>query len=260
MLRPFTSPGRKSLSLFVTAGFPAAESTVPLVLELANAGADVIELGIPFSDPIADGPTIQHSSEAALRNGTTLAGALSMAAAIRKKSDVRLVMMGYANPIYSYGLERFLAASSDAGVDGVIIADLPLEESGEYRSRAEKLSLSTIMLAAPTTPIGRLTSLDEASSGFLYCISVTGVTGVRSEATRGAVAFLERARPIVKKNPLFAGFGIAGPEDASVIGQHADGVIIGSALIKLLNPETSRSSFQEAIRFTQSIRRALDNH
>ena len=178
-LASLRSENRKALSLFVTAGFPSADSTVPLVLEFANAGADIIELGVPFSDPIADGPTIQLSSETALRNGITLEKTFAMARTIRQRCDVPLVLMGYANPIYAFGLSRFLDSCVDAGIDGTINADLPLEESEEYRRLALEKGTAAIFLAAPTTSRDRLIQLDRISTGFLYCISVTGVTGER---------------------------------------------------------------------------------
>lgn len=249
---------RKALSLFVTAGYPTIESTVPLVVALANAGADVIELGVPFSDPIADGPTIQVSSEIALRNGVTLQKTLELAKKIRKQSDVPLVLMGYANPVYAYGLEKFLATCSNIGIDGTIIADLPLEESEEYRTFASKHNIATIFLAAPTTSNERLTELDNASTGFLYCVSVTGVTGERQELAKQSEEFLQRARAVVKKNPLLVGFGIATPDDARNVAKLSDGIIIGSALIKLIQNSSQDHFIEKAEEFVKLIRKALD--
>ena len=256
-LKELRRDGRKALSLFVTAGFPSIRETVPLVLELAESGADVIELGMPFSDPVADGPTIQRSSEVALRNGVTLRKTLEFSRQIRARSDVPLVLMGYANPIYAYGLAKFLAQCSDIGVDGTIIADLPPEESEDYVRTAEKMSLAAIFLAAPTTTPRRLARLDEISTGFLYCVSITGVTGERRQIAKHALEFLQRARASVKKNPLLVGFGISTPEDASRIARLSDGVVIGSALIKVLQ-NGSGKPLDRARRFTKSLRRALD--
>ncbi|TAK59084.1 MAG: tryptophan synthase subunit alpha [Bacteroidetes bacterium] len=251
------SEKKKALSFFVTAGFPTLEITVPLVVELAKAGADVIELGIPFSDPVADGPIIQASSEIALRNGITLNKTLEMARQIRQQSDVPLVFMGYANPIFSMGLENFLSSCHAIGIDGVIIPDLPLEESEEYRMLAKQNNVSTIFLAAPTTSNERLKLLDEASTGFLYCVSVTGVTGERQQISIQAKEFLTRARTCVKNNPLFVGFGISTPEDAQQIAQYADGIIIGSALVKILQNAPLRQAVSDAVTFVKSIRKAL---
>ena len=251
---------RKALSLFVTAGYPTIESTVPLVVALAKAGADVIELGIPFSDPIADGPTIQLSSEVALRNGVTLQKTLEMAKEIRKQSDVPLVLMGYANPIYAFGLQRFLNKCKDIGVDGTIIADLPLEESDEYRALAQQNDVAIIFLAAPTTSPERLVQLDRASTGFLYCVSITGVTGERQSLASQAENFLKQARTCAKKNPLLVGFGISTPDDSKRIASVSDGVIIGSALIKTIQEAQNNHVVEDAMKFVQSMRKALDSH
>ena len=213
-LHQIRQEGRKVLSLFVTAGYPTIESTVPLVVALANAGADLIELGIPFSDPIADGPTIQHSSETALRNGMTLQHTMDMAQEIRRQCSIPIVLMGYANPIYMFGLQRFVATSAGIGVDGIIIPDMPLEESEELQRVSKENNLATIFLAAPTTPDERLIQLDQHSTGFLYCVSITGVTGERRGLSNESEEFLHRARKCVKKNSLLVGFGIATPEDA----------------------------------------------
>jgi len=250
---------RKALSLFITAGYPTMESTVPLAIALARAGADVIELGIPFSDPIADGPTIQMSSEAALRNGMTLEKTFSMAQAIRRETDVPLVLMGYANPVYAFGLVKFLGRCKDTGIDGTIIADLPLEESTEYRQLAQTKDLATIFLASPTTPRERLILLDHISTGFLYYISITGVTGERQSLPTGAESFLQEARAAVKRNPLLVGFGITTPADAKRIAAFSDGVIVGSALIKILHNAEADHRVEHAVQFVQSLRNALDS-
>jgi tryptophan synthase alpha chain len=257
-LADLKSKNRKALSLYVTTGFPAADITTPLVLELAKSGADIIELGIPFSDPIADGPTIQQSSEAALRNGITLERTLSVAAEIRAQSDIPLVLMGYINPVYAYGIPRFIQHCSSIGIDGTIIPDLSLEESKEYRDIAERHQISPILLAAPTTTDERLIQLDNDSRGFLYCVSVTGVTGERTGIAHEAAKFIERTRNIVKKNPLLAGFGISSPDDARTVASRCDGVIIGSALIQLLGDQPQDSAIERASRFTRSLRTALD--
>ena len=249
---------RKALSLFVTAGYPTIGTTVPLVAALAKAGADVIELGIPFSDPIADGPTIQLSSEVALRNGVTLAKTFEMVKEIRQQTDIPLVLMGYANPAYAFGLGQFLSKCKEAGVNGTIIPDLSLEESDEYRTLAAQNNVATIFLAAPTTSSERLVQLDQASTGFLYCISITGVTGERQGLASPAEAFLKQARACVKKNPLLVGFGISTPSDARRIAALSDGVIIGSALIKILQASSGNHAIENAVKFAGSIRAALD--
>ena len=250
--------GRKALSLFVTAGYPALRDTVPLVLELAESGADLIELGMPFSDPVADGPTIQRSSEVALSNGVTLRKTLELSRRIRARSGVPLVLMGYANPIYAHGLTEFLAECSDIGIDGTIIADLPPEESEHYVRTAKEQSLASIFLAAPTTSPARLARLDGISTGFLYCVSITGVTGARRQVTDQAREFLQRARATVKKNPLLVGFGISTPDDARHIAGMSDGVVGGSALFRALG-NGSGKAVDRAGKFTRQLRRALDS-
>jgi tryptophan synthase alpha chain len=256
--RRLKEEGRKALSIFVTPGFPSIQETVPLVLGLEKAGADLVEIGIPFSDPIADGPTIQQSSEAALRNGMTLERVLGLAKEIRKQSALPLVLMGYANPIYRLGLDRYLTECAKIGIDGIIIADLPLEESSEYIAAAGERGIASIFLAAPTTGPARLAELDKISTGFLYCISITGVTGERNALASQAEGFLRSARSIVKKNPLLVGFGISTPGDARRIAAMSDGVIIGSALIKTLMNAPSGQAVEKACEFVRSMRKALD--
>ena len=249
--------GRKALSLYVTPGYPDVATTVPLILALARAGADMIELGIAFSDPIADGPTIQESSTVALANGMTLERTFEIVRAVRAESDIPLLLMGYANPIYSCGTTRFVQTCASIGVNGTIIPDLPLEESAQYRALALQHGVASVLLAAPTTPDERLALLDEATTGFLYCVAVAGVTGARSGVARATTGFLERARSHVRRHPLMVGFGIATPPDAALAARSADGVIIGSALIKIIGSGRP-DRLDEAVRFTRAVRAALD--
>jgi tryptophan synthase alpha chain len=256
-LNTLRKDGRKALSLFVTAGFPTIDQTVPLVLELVRSGADLIELGIPFSDPIVDGPTIQLSSEIALRNGASLKTTFEMAEQIRQRTDVPLVLMGYANPIFRYGLKKFVDECHQVGIDGTIIPDLPLEESDDYRKLAQQHDVTTIFLAAPTTSNGRLSEIDRCSTGFVYCVSITGVTGERREISKQAVEFLTRARRYITRNPLLVGFGIATPSDACEIARLSDGVIVGSALINTIQQAPRGKESECATAFVRSIREAL---
>lgn len=251
------STGGKALALYMMAGYPERESTVPLACALAEAGADIIELGIPFSDPIADGPVIQACSERALRNGITVGRVLAAVEEIRRSVSIPLVLMGYANPVYRFGMDRFLSTAHGCGVDGLIVPDLPVEESGEYRTLAERAGIAAIFLASPVTPDARLRRLDEASRGFLYCVSVTGVTGERKDAAAQAADFLRRARSIVKRNPLLVGFGIATPDDARSAGKQSDGVIIGSALMKIVG-RGDGDLLHRAAEFARTVRTALD--
>jgi tryptophan synthase alpha chain len=256
-LQQFKQNKRKALSLFITAGYPKLETTVPFVVALADAGADLIELGIPFSDPVADGPTIQHSSDIALRNGMTLQKTFEMAKEIRRQREIPIILMGYANPIFIFGLDNFMKACASIGIDGTIIADLPPEESHDYRISARLHDIAAIFLATPTTSNERLKELGTLSDGFLYCVSVTGVTGTRQGVAEEALTFLRRAREQVVRNPLLVGFGISSPEDARHVAPYSDGIIIGSALMKLIS-DSSAGSIESAIEFVRSMRKALD--
>jgi tryptophan synthase alpha chain len=224
---------RKEMGLiaFITAGDPNLAATESLVLALAEAGADVVELGVPFSDPLADGPAIQRSSERALRAGTTLAGVLDLVAAIRRKSDVALVLFSYYNPVLQMGLERFAERAAASGVDGVLITDLTPEESGDYRCTIRAHGLDTIFLAAPTSPDERLKRIAEVSSGFLYVISRTGVTGTKESLPEDLPALVRRVRAATAL-PIAVGFGISLPGQVSILGGLADAAVVGSALVK----------------------------
>ena len=223
--------GEKALSLFLTDGYPDLHGAPDIVRTLERGGADIIELGMPFSDPLADGPVIQESSTAALQNGVTLATVLEDVRTIRAGSEIPLVLMGYLNPILRYGPGRFFTDAASAGVDGVILPELPVEESWRFESSIKDAGLSHILLVTPTTPGPRIRTIDGASSGFVYCVSTTGVTGTRTQA---AGEYLRRVRECVKRNPLLVGFGISTPEDAASMALESDGVIIGSALIRRL--------------------------
>lgn len=224
---------KKALALFLTAGFPSADSTPPLVLSLEGAGADIIEIGMPFSDPLADGPVIQESSAIALRNGVTIHAILDGVRTIRRTSSVPLVLMGYINPILNYGADRFFRDAAASGVDGVILPELTLEESVRFKTGISRSGLSQILLVAPTTPEERLIAIDAACSGFLYCVSTTGVTG--SAGKDAPDEFFARVRKCARTNPLLVGFGISTAEGARHAAHVSDGVIIGSALIGRLS-------------------------
>lgn len=247
--------GKKALSMFVTAGYPSVDTTVEIVEVLESGGADIIEIGIPFSDPLADGPTIQHASDVALKNGITVEKVFALVKSIRSNSSIPLVLMGYINPILAYGFERFAADASAAGADGIIIPDLPVEESELWCRFARSRNISTIFLAAPTTSVARLQLLDEKSDGFVYCVSVTGVTGERNGLPTSLREYLKRCREVIRKNPILVGFGISTEEDVNLIAPYADGVIVGSALINLLR---SNTGFKKIGEFTKKIRHALD--
>jgi tryptophan synthase alpha chain len=226
----------KALVLFLTAGYPAIDTAVTLVPALANAGADIIEIGMPFSDPLADGPVIQASSQQAIQNGITLEIILKQVQEIRKQTSVPIILMGYVTPILKYGAEKFFADAAQAGADGVILPEVPLEESKKYLELTQKNNLADILLVSPTTSDKRIRELDKTSTGFLYCVSITGVTG---KTGAGDIhAYVQRVKRNVKKNAVLVGFGIRTPEDARRIAHDADGVIIGSALIQKLAAQT----------------------
>ena len=215
---------------YITAGDPSLDATLKFVLALAEAGADVIELGVPFSDPLADGPTIQRASERALRSGTTLAGVIDLVRRIRQSSQVPLILFSYYNPILQMGLEKFAIAASEAGADGVLATDLTPEESADYRRILAAHHLDTIFLGAPTSTDDRLTKIAAVSTGFLYLISRTGVTGAKDALPDDLPALLRRARAVTQL-PIAVGFGISLPGHVSVLGGLADAAVVGSALV-----------------------------
>jgi tryptophan synthase alpha chain len=222
--------GELGVVAYITAGDPSLDATLKFVLALAEAGADVIELGVPFSDPLADGPTIQRASERALKSGTTLAGVIELVRRIRESSQVSLVLFSYYNPILQMGLEKFASAAASAGADGVLATDLTPEESEEYRRILGGHHLDTIFLGAPTSTDERLAKIAACSSGFLYLISRTGVTGAKDALPDDLPALLRRARSVTRL-PIAVGIGISLPGHVSVLGGLADAAVVGSALV-----------------------------
>ena len=225
--------GRKPFIAYLTCGDPAPAHTVSLVLALERGGADLIELGIPFSDPIADGPVIQRASERALRAGTTLSQVLASVREIRRHSDVPLLLFSYMNPLLRYGFDRLSADASAAGVDGVLLTDLCVEEAEAPVSRLRLHGLDTVFLAAPTSAERRLRLVAEHSSGFVYLVSRTGVTG-EQQSLSGAVAPLTNRMRRLTDLPLAVGFGISTPEQVAEVARIADGVVVGSAIVKFI--------------------------
>jgi tryptophan synthase alpha chain len=249
--------GRKALVSFVSAGDPDLETTAKLVTAIAAAGTDIVELGVPFSDPMADGPTIQQASQRALAAGTTLAGVLEMVARIRRDSDVPLVLFSYYNVIFQYGVERLATAAAQAGVDGVLLVDVPFEELGEVQPALDRVGLPIIRLVAPTTPPERIVTITRGASGFIYCITVTGVTGSRSELPDDLSVQLGRVRA-ASPVPVVAGFGISSPEMARAVAAHADGVVVGSALVqRMAGPGSVDERLAACTRFVADLAGAL---
>jgi tryptophan synthase alpha chain len=247
--------GELGLVAYITAGDPSLEATRQIVVAAAEAGADVIELGVPFSDPLADGPTIQRASERALRAGTTLAGVLDLVAAIRRESQVPLVLFSYFNPVLQMGVAQFADRAAAAGADGALITDLSPEEAGDYRAAMHARGLDTIFLAAPTTSEERFARIARASSGFLYLISRTGVTGARESMPEDLPALVRRAR-IASRLPLAVGFGISLPGHVSILGGLADAAVVGSALMEEIeraaNPAGAAAAVAARVRTLKS--------
>jgi tryptophan synthase alpha chain len=225
--------GRPAFVAFLTAGDPSPERTVRAAAELEAAGADVLELGVPFSDPLADGPVIQRSSERALRRGMTLATVLKLVRRIRAESALPLMLFSYFNPLLQYGLGRLADDARAAGADGTLVTDLPPEEADEWIGAARAADLDTVFLASPTSPAERLRAVAEASRGFVYAVSRTGVTGERRSLSAEAGELVARLRTLTEV-PVALGFGISAPEQVKEAAQVADGVVVGSALVRFL--------------------------
>jgi tryptophan synthase alpha chain len=239
--------GELGIVAYITAGDPSLDATLEFVLALADAGADVIELGVPFSDPLADGPTIQRASERALKAGASLAGVLELVRRIRESSQVPLVLFTYFNPILQMGLEKFAAAAAHAGADGVLVTDLTPEESEDYRRIIHAQNLDTIFLAAPTSDDDRLRKISACSSGFLYLISRTGVTGAKDSLPDDLPGLLRRVRNFTEL-PVAVGFGISLPGHVSVLGGLADAAVVGSALVSEIEKSSSVEVASTALR------------
>jgi tryptophan synthase alpha chain len=248
---------RKALIGYVTAGFPAKNSLRILAPLLQGAGLDILELGIPFSDPTADGPTIQYASQIGLANGITLDGVLKSAKDLREKGvQMPFVFMSYCNPLYAMGVDLFFQRAKTHGVDGLIVPDLIPEEGAAMEQAAKRFGVYLIYLAAPTTPLHRLKYIAAKSRGFVYAVSLTGVTGVKKAVPKEVAGFLKTIHSRSRK-PVAVGFGITSPAQAQTLAQFSDGVIVGSELIRQIE-KSKHSSFKGAIRFVESLRLALD--
>ncbi|MBI4218083.1 MAG: tryptophan synthase subunit alpha [Elusimicrobia bacterium] len=250
--------GKKAFSLFLTAGFPSPEATVNLVCQLEKAGVDFFEIGFPFSDPIADGPTIQRSSEAALKAGMNWEKLMEIARAIRQQSDVPLIVMSYSNPLFCKGWGNAIRQLSQSGFDGAIVPDLVLEESRPLKSLFQKNNLALVQLLAPTSSLQRMSEIGKESSGFVYCVSVTGVTGARKDLPYPETNdFLKKARSRISL-PILLGFGLSRPEQIPLLKGNCDGFILGSALIRVLENVSSRlQAAQKAVQFVHPFVREI---
>lgn len=250
--------GQVALIPFVTAGYPERATTVALMHELAAKGADVIELGVPFSDPMADGPVIQRASEHALRNGIGMTDVLAFVRAFRATDKTTpVVLMGYANPIERMGTAAFLAAASEAGVDGVLVVDYPPEESADFAAAARERGIDPIYLLAPTSGEERIDAVARLASGYVYYVSLRGVTGAGHLDTADVIAQLSRIKARIAL-PVGVGFGIRDGSTARALGAHADAVVIGSRLIELIDDGDPAQAIARAGSFIAGIRRSLD--
>lgn len=250
----FDQTGHVALIPYVTIGYPTIKTTLKIVELLTNLGSDIIELGIPFSDPLADGVTIQRASFYALQNGVTPKLCLELAKEIRQITSKPLIFMTYFNPVLNYGLEKFCNTCALAGIDGLIIPDLPPDEGLELEKVTKRNGLDLIYLVAPTSTDERIKTAAQHTGGFLYLVSVTGVTGAREKLPSGLKAFITRVRKITKL-PLCVGFGIATPEQAKLVAQLADGVIVGSKIIQLME---SDQQLTKVAQFIQQLRQSIN--
>lgn len=250
--------GKKALVAFFTAGDPNLSASKDIFSVIEKAGADIIELGVPFSDPLADGPVIQASAHRSLKNGTTLKKIIELVKDIRSQSQLPIVLMSSFNPVFVYGQEKFVEDAVNAGVDGVILPDLPPEEAGEFLGFTNAKNLDTIFLLAPTSTPDRIQIVGEASKGFIYYISLTGTTGTKEALAKNLEEKVSAIKSQVKL-PVLVGFGISGPEQAKEAGQCSDGVIIGSAIVKLIESNSDPVERDKKItEFLSGIRTALN--
>lgn len=236
----------KALIVYLTAGDPSLDITKQLIFALEKAGVDILEIGVPFSDPTADGPVIQAAAQRSLKAGTTLEGVLKMVAEVRKVSDIPIVLFGYFNPIFAYGVKKFAQAARNAGVDGVLVVDLPYEEAKELRDYTDAVGIDFISLIAPTTDKERLKKIVSKASGFLYYISITGITGTSAPKISNIKVEVEKIRKTTKL-PVAVGFGISQPEQAREIGRFADGVVIGSAVVRMIDENKNKQNLMQIV-------------
>ncbi|NIS60791.1 MAG: tryptophan synthase subunit alpha [Proteobacteria bacterium] len=240
--KKFTSlseKGEKALIVYLTAGDPNLAKTEEIILSLDGTGVDLLEIGVPFSDPTADGPIISAASQRALKNGVTLSNILDMTESLRKVSEIPIVLFGYYNPIFTYGNEEFTKRAKEAGVDGILVVDLPPEESSELRVYTDRSGIDFISLIAPTTSTERIRKISTNATGFLYYISITGVTGTTRPRVVDVKRDAERIRKITAL-PLVVGFGISTPQQAGKIAPYVDGIVIGSAFVRLIEENRDR--------------------
>lgn len=240
---------------FLTAGFPNREGFLSAAQAAFDAGAGALEIGMPFSDPLADGPAIQHSSQTALNNGVTMDDVFELAAELRTKTTRPIFLMGYLNPMLKRGIDRFARNAAAAGVDGTIIPDCPIEEADEWTHSSKAAGLENIFLIAPTSPEDRIRRIDRLSTSFSYCVSIAGVTGARRDVSKETIAYLRRVRRVAKK-PFVVGFGISSPAHIKSLSGLADGYVVGSALVPLLESGSRAAAAKKVAELVGSLVRA----
>ena len=238
--------GEKALIVYLTAGDPSLEKTYEIILGLDGAGVDILEIGIPFSDPTADGPVIQAASQRALKGGTTLQDILDMIEKVRKVSEIAIVLFGYYNPVFIYGNERFAGRAKEVGVDGILVVDLPTEESGELKRYTDRSGIDFISLITPTSDDDRIKKIAGKASGFIYYVSITGITGTKKPKVADIKRDIERIRRITSL-PVAVGFGISTPGQVGEIARYADGVVVGSAFVKLIEENGNSEDLAEIV-------------
>lgn len=251
-LASLKASGKKAFAAYVVAGDPDLETTEKLIHALEGAGVSIIELGVPFSDPMADGPTIQRASERALKNGVTLEKIFALVSRVRLKSQIPILTMGYYNPVLQFGLENFAAVAKKSGVDGALIVDLPAEESDEFARHLKKADIDLIFLTTPVSDEKRLKLIDKRASGFVYYVSLTGVTGAKAVDPADVAKNLARIRKRVKL-PLLVGFGISKPEHVAGLKPLADGVVVGSAFLNLIEKSPRARLEDDVKKFAVSL-------
>lgn len=247
----------KALIVYLTAGDPSLIITKELILALEKAGVDIVEIGVPFSDPTADGPVIQAAAQRALKNGTTLTDILEMISEVRQVSQIPIILFGYFNPIFAFGVKKFARVAAHAGIDGVLVVDLPPEEASELREYTDAAGIDFIFLIAPTTDIKRAEWIAGNATGFLYYVSITGITGTAAPKIADIKTAVDKLHKI-SELPVAVGFGISQPKQAKEIGQIADGVVIGSAVVRLIDEHKNKFDLVNIVTdYTRAIKKAL---
>lgn len=252
------SKDEKALIAYIMVGYPSEKDTISIVKNMIKGGVDIIELGFPFSDPIADGPIIQNASTVSLKNKTSFSKFLKIVKAIRRESDIPLILMTYANILYKKGFDNYLSSIKKAGIDGIILPDMPLEESDNYLTIAKKNNIDTIFLVSPNTEDSRIKKISNASSGFLYLVAVYGTTGIKTEIKNYTIQALKKIKKITKNNiPIGIGFGINSPDDVKkYVKAGADAVIVGSAFLKLIEKTPKNNIQKKILKFTNELKKA----